>query len=70
MTEVSMNGATVLNFRSIPNDKGKMMEKRKFWLIIFLVVAVSMIIAGLISGEFTTVWLKARTICLECVGIG
>lgn len=46
------------------------MKKRKFWLIFFLMLAITLILAGLVSGDFETVWLKARTVCLECVGIG
>jgi hypothetical protein len=46
------------------------MKKRKFWFFSLLIIAVVLIALGLFNGEFQTVWEKASTICLECVGIG
>ncbi|MDD8030536.1 MAG: CD1871A family CXXC motif-containing protein [Acidobacteriota bacterium] len=46
------------------------MKKRKFWFFCLLIIAVSLIVLGLFDGEFKTVWQKASTICLECIGIG
>ncbi|MGB9836403.1 MAG: CD1871A family CXXC motif-containing protein [Candidatus Saccharicenans sp.] len=46
------------------------MKKRKFWFIFLLVLFIIMIVAGLSSGEFNDVWLKAKTVCLECIGLG
>jgi len=46
------------------------MEKRRLWFWIFLALALILVVMGLASGEFNTVWLKAKTVCLECIGIG
>jgi len=46
------------------------MEKRRLWFWIFLGLALILVVMGLVSGEFNTVWLKAKTVCLECIGIG
>jgi hypothetical protein len=43
--------------------------KRK-WPWIFFGISLLLVAAGLVSGEFRAVLEKARTICLECIGIG
>ena len=43
--------------------------KRK-WPWLLLGMSLVLIVAGLASGEFRSVLEKARTICLECIGIG
>ena len=40
------------------------------WAIILFIVALALIGIGLASGEYGAVLEKARTVCLECVGIG
>jgi len=42
----------------------------KKWAIILFVIALAAIGIGLASGEFGAVLEKARTVCLECIGIG
>ncbi|MGB9893802.1 MAG: CD1871A family CXXC motif-containing protein [Candidatus Saccharicenans sp.] len=46
------------------------MKKRKLWFYLLVTAAVVLIVFGILNGEFNTVWEKARTVCLECVGIG
>ena len=43
---------------------------KKNWAIILFIIALALIGIGLASGEYRTVLEKARTVCLECVGIG
>ncbi len=43
---------------------------KKKWAIILFIIALALIGIGLASGEYRTVLEKARTVCLECVGIG
>jgi len=43
---------------------------KKKWAIILFIIALALIGIGLASGEYGTVLEKARTVCLECVGIG
>ncbi|NMC64941.1 MAG: hypothetical protein GYA53_02220 [Acidobacteria bacterium] len=43
-------------------------KKWLFWAILSL--AAIFIFLGLRAGEFQTVWQKAKTICLECIGLG
>lgn len=38
--------------------------------ILILITCISMIVAGIISGEVNVVLNKAVRICLECIGIG
>ena len=40
------------------------------WAIIFFIIALALIGIGLASGEYGAVLEKARTVCLECIGIG
>jgi hypothetical protein len=35
-----------------------------------LSLALICLCLGLGAGEFQTVWQKAKTICLECIGLG
>ncbi len=43
--------------------------KRKLPIVLFA-VSLLLVALGLASGEFQAVLEKARTICLECIGIG
>lgn len=43
---------------------------KKKWAIILFIIALALIGIGLASGEYGAVLEKARTVCLECVGIG
>lgn len=43
--------------------------KRKL-SIVLLAISLLLIALGLASGEFRAVLEKARTVCLECIGIG
>ena len=43
---------------------------KKKWAIILFIIALALVGIGLASGEYRAVLEKARTICLECVGIG
>lgn len=38
--------------------------------ITLTVAAIALIVYGLVSGDYSDVYNKARTICFECVGIG
>jgi len=42
----------------------------RFLWIAALLLAVSMLIFGIKSGEVKTVFNKASTICMECIGLG
>ena len=53
--------------------KGKTVNKKTVRLILFvlaLAAGTAMIICGVLGGQFVSVFRKAATICLECVGIG
>ena len=43
---------------------------KKKWAIILFIIALALIGIGLASGEYGAVLEKARTVCLECIGIG
>ena len=43
---------------------------KKNWAIILFIIALALIGIGLASGEYGAVLEKARTVCLECIGIG
>jgi hypothetical protein len=45
-------------------------SKKKWWFWAILSLAVILIFLGLRAGEFQAVWQKAKTICLECIGLG
>ena len=44
--------------------------KKKFITIIFVLFSMAMIGIGIFIKQPQSVWTKAITICLECVGIG
>jgi hypothetical protein len=44
--------------------------RRKALRAVFFVIAAFFILAGWQRGEVRTVFIKAATICLECIGIG
>ncbi|MDD8019682.1 MAG: CD1871A family CXXC motif-containing protein [Acidobacteriota bacterium] len=46
------------------------MKRKQLWFWAVLSLAVLCIVFGLWAGEFQIVWQKARTICLECIGLG
>jgi hypothetical protein len=43
--------------------------KRRLPLIL-LAVSLLVMVLGLVSGDFRAVLEKAKTVCLECIGIG
>jgi hypothetical protein len=43
--------------------------KRKAPLVLFA-VSLLLLVLGLVSGEFRAVLEKAKTVCLECIGVG
>jgi len=46
------------------------MRKKLLIKVFLLTITIILVVMGLISGEFQVVWQKARTVCLECVGLG
>lgn len=38
--------------------------------VALIVIGAAMVMAGLMRGEGNTVFQKAYTVCLECIGIG
>lgn len=38
--------------------------------LILIAVGAAMLAYGVFSGEVTMVFMKAKSICLECIGIG
>ncbi|MCR5060451.1 MAG: hypothetical protein K6A80_05385 [Saccharofermentans sp.] len=38
--------------------------------IVLFVAAAALIVVGIVSGDFSDVFNKARMICYECIGIG
>lgn len=53
------------------NDKTAMKNilKKKAWIIL-LPLGITLVIMGIIQGDYHDTLLKAATICLECIGIG
>jgi len=46
------------------------MKRKNIWFWLVLSLALICLCLGLRAGEFQTVWQKAKTICLECIGLG
>ena len=38
--------------------------------LILLIAALALCVYGFVSGEAQTVFMKAATICMECIGLG
>lgn len=48
-----------------------MTKKLRVTLVVcLLAVGAAMMMLGAARGEVTTVWRKAATVCLECIGLG
>lgn len=48
-----------------------MTQKLRITLVVCLLAAgAAMMAFGSARGEVTTVWRKAATVCLECIGLG
>ena len=43
---------------------------KKKWAITLFIISLILIGIGLASGEFGAVLERAKTVCLECIGIG
>jgi hypothetical protein len=43
--------------------------KKKVWIVL-LPVGIVFVIMGIMQDDYYDTWLKAITICLECIGIG
>ena len=46
------------------------MKKKTIIRIVILCVAATFMAAGIGTGEFQEVWMKAIMICRECIGLG
>ena len=58
------------NSAEVEINKMKIKENNIKWITLaVLAVAVVMIVAGIINGEPSIVLTKAKTICLQCIGI-
>ena len=48
-----------------------MTQKLRITLAVcLLAVGIGFMALGAVRGEVTTVWRKAATVCLECIGLG
>lgn len=45
-------------------------KSRRICLLLCCTAGIVMMLLGAARGEMTTVWRKAATVCLECIGIG
>lgn len=46
------------------------MKRKKCMVLVGVEPVRYLFVSGLKSREFQTVWQKAKTICLECIGLG
>ncbi|MCX6562523.1 MAG: CD1871A family CXXC motif-containing protein [Candidatus Aminicenantes bacterium] len=44
--------------------------KRRAWAVVLFAVSAALVLVGLTQGEFGSVFEKAVTVCLSCIGIG
>ncbi len=46
------------------------MKRKKLGTLLLLVLAAASLVFGIWRGELKTVYRKASSVCLECIGIG
>jgi hypothetical protein len=54
----------------LKNVRNKSVNKKMIVRGVILVLALTLIVIGLSSGDFKDVMVKAIKICFECIGIG
>ena len=52
------------------NLEGSSPQRRYYFQILLLILALSLILWGILRKEPDETWNKAHFICLECIGIG
>ena len=52
------------------SSEGTSPRRRFYFQILLLILALALILWGVLRKEPEGTWIKARFICLECIGIG
>ena len=58
------------NSRALRRNALMSNRAKKVISCVLIVLAAGLIAAGVMNGGYRDVWAKARTVCLECIGIG